>query len=115
MSSIYASLSSNFNLSKPILLQQWILSHLNPFFPKGFLYEKTNIPLDKSAPIWFKCGGIGYILPLKSKFYGKYIFYTFYNANADSYFNKKSHFKELLFNKLKYYYLCSNAVSLSNL
>jgi hypothetical protein len=61
-------------LSFPIRFATWIFSHFNPIDPNFLPSENYKRPLDKSAPIWFKWGGMGYTRPLKSKFCGKYIF-----------------------------------------
>ena len=60
----YSSLWSRVNLSLPMTLAKWILSHLNPLSPRGFSVEYSNKPLHKSLPTWFRCGEIGYVLPL---------------------------------------------------
>ncbi len=46
-------------LSFPIKLAQWILSQSNPDLPNFYPFPKSNIPRDRSFPMWFKCGGTG--------------------------------------------------------
>lgn len=62
-------------LSLPYKLATWIFNQNKPRSPNGFLRLKANRPLHKSLPKWFRWGGMGYTLPRKSRFIGKYMTY----------------------------------------
>jgi len=90
----YFSLSSSGSLSCPMQLARWILSHLSPDLPIGFAFENSSMPLLRSYPIWFRWGGIGYTLPLKSILWGKNNSSQFLKLRAMLSLSKNSHLKE---------------------